>query len=636
MTLEEYYAFGIRIFGAAAVIRFLLELVFGFPSALGWLDFVGTPVALYLAYLLARQKMISEMDRIVAVAPFFLLLKHFLNGMLTEVGFPLFLAVPFEIMLCLSVHTLLRVVEPKKKNVTADKDELGSYPIILNQAENHYITTRQTTEHIQIIGKSGSGKTASYFLSAANQVINYGLGAFIIDPKSEEIDKLVYYACEAGRIGSFYSLDLLNPNRSVRCNPLCKFTVDEEGNKVPDSDEVANIAYSALYFGDTGGEPFYRDLGKAFIKNFTRLFHKEFPVITFADYYHVVANELETFRSIQVLCDKYPESDEAQYFLNHWITASLNERKKTLAGLLNHLSNFVIGKWAPLINCREPDITMQRVVEENLIFHVGQAALVYPNDYKAITVAFLYDLMGEIGKRAKEKPVFHIFLDEFHNIAYPGFADIVNKSRSKNISVHLGHQSFGDLKQVSDAFEEQIIDSTTTKISFRILNDKTADRLARIIGTKEAELINVKSFKTNAGFMGGRQEAGETEKGKGERDFIVPPDVFKTLQKGEAVGLITYEGGVTHFQMQFDMAPMPPNSFDFRDYLPVLNLHLKPVEKSLPLKYGEVVATKKAAGKNEPEKEEEIMTFEKDNILEELSKMKKDILKDRKPRKATE
>lgn len=88
--------------------------------------------------------------------------------------------------------------------------------------------------------------------------------------------------------------------------------------------------------------------------------------------------------------------------------------------------------------------------------------------------------------------------------------------------------------------------------------------------------------------------------------------------------------------MQFDMAPMPPNSFDFRDYLPVLNLHLKPVEKSLPLKYGEVVATKKAAGKNEPEKEEEIMTFEKDNILEELSKMKKDILKDRKPRKATE
>src|SRR5579863_4985525 len=109
MTLEEYYAYGIRIFGAAAIVRFLLEVFFGLPVAMGWLDYVGTVAAFYLAYLLARQKMISEMDRILAIAPFFLLLKHFLNGVLTEVGFPLFLAIPFEIALCLSVHTLLRI-----------------------------------------------------------------------------------------------------------------------------------------------------------------------------------------------------------------------------------------------------------------------------------------------------------------------------------------------------------------------------------------------------------------------------------------------------------------------------------------------------------------------------------------------
>lgn len=255
MSLEEYYAYGIRIFGAAAAVRFLLEVFLGVPPSLGWLDYVGSALAIYLGYLLARQKNLTDYDRIIAVAPFFLLLKHFLNGMLTGVGFPLFLAVPFEIMLCLTAYSFLRVVEPKKKPVKATTEELGPYPIILNQAENQFITTRQSTEHIQVIGKSGSGKTASYFLSAANQVIQYGLGTFILDPKSEEIDKLVYYACEAGRIGSFYSLDLLNPNRSVRCNPLCKFTYDEKGNKVPDSDVAANVAYNALYFADTGGNP---------------------------------------------------------------------------------------------------------------------------------------------------------------------------------------------------------------------------------------------------------------------------------------------------------------------------------------------------------------------------------------------
>ena len=313
---------------------------------------------------------------------------------------------------------------------------------------------------------------------------------------------------------------------------------------------------------------------------------REIPILTYNDYYHLVASEIESFDTIAMLCEKYPNTSPSDYFKNHWLNMSNQERRKVLSGLLNLLAPFVSGPWAPLINTTKPDFLLSEIVQKNKIFHFGAASLVYPNDYRKISAAFLIGLMGEIGRRAEhpQRIPFDIFLDEFASIAYPGFEDIVEKVRSSDIGIHLGHQSLGDLERAGGhAFQEAILDSTTTKIFFRLLSDQTADRCAKILGTKTADAYMVKSVKTNAGIFGGVQEAGATIKER-DKEFIVPPDEFKNFQKGEAAVMLTYGSGITRFKMQFPMAPMPPASFDYTEVLGLRNYHKGPIETSLPLK----------------------------------------------------
>lgn len=443
-----------------------------------------------------------------------------------------------------------------------------------------------------MIGKSGSGKSASYFLNAKFQVIKQGKGCFSFDAKSEELPIITFYAKEAGRVADLIPFDMRFPDRSFRLNPLAWFKTNAEGEVKPDADVIGNIARQSIYFMNESKDDYYPSVGKEFIRNATGLLTKDIPIITYNDYYQLVASEIETFDSIASLCEKYPESTPANYFKNHWLNMSNTERRKVLSGLLNLLTPFVSGEWAPLINTTKPDYLISEIVKNNKIFHFGAAALVYPNDYRKISAAFLIGLMGEIGRRAEtpQRIPFDIFLDEFSSIAYPGFEDIVEKVRSSDIGIHLGHQSLGDLERAGGhAFQEAILDSTTTKIFFRLLSDETADRCAKILGTQTAEAYMVRSVKTNTGLFGGIQEAGATIKER-DKEFVVPPDEFKNLKQGEAVVMLTYKSGITRFKMQFPMAPMPPTSFDYTEILGLRNYNRGPIEKSLPFKKPVIVA----------------------------------------------
>ncbi len=652
MSLKEIYTLVIRVLGAWGGLVFILESLGVATATLGPLDFIVTGLSFWIGYELGKERKLTAVDRVFMLAPYVFLCKHVTAVVFGATLFSGVLNIFLTVVTCVAIYGFFGTFEGKKDEPKAKNTELGEYPIYLTP--EHVITTEQTFEHVQIIGKSGSGKTASYFMNTAWQITQYGLGMFILDPKSEEINRLTYYAKEAGRQSDYHTFDLMRPERSPRMNPLYKFSVDHNGMSVPNSKEAANVAFGAMYYGEaetSGDSSFFIKMAKSFIDNFTALFHKEFPVITFFDMYHVVAAEMETFKSIEALCDKHPEGIEADYFRGQWLNLPVTERKKILSGLLNKLSLFVTGPWAPLLNSRNPQLTMAQVVNEGKIFHLGSAALVYPFDYKNITVALLYDLMGEIGKlgsqdQAQKKP-FHLLLDEFSNVTYPGFVDIINKVRSKGIPCHIGHQSMGDLASVSESFESRIIDSTTTKICFRVLNDVTARKFADMIGHKEAKIKMVKSFKTNAGIFGENQEAGESQSGVGTQEWIFNPQEFKVLNKGEAIANITYRGSVTAFKIQFEEAPKPPNDHDFNDVAPVLNNHLKPMEKSLPFADQEVVAVKeveKPVATNPPEPttvfdvktpEEVKPAFAKDKVFQDMKAVKKMLTDSRRPRKVT-
>ncbi len=582
--LVSYYRIVLYSLGVFAILALVLEGAGIISSGFSFLDVAVVSIALLLGWRLAQEQSLNLWERAAIVSP----IVYYANHLSSTFGNS-FLISAISIFLTLlaagGVFIALGKIPTKKFNGKPSNSEEGLYPIYLD--DHHVITTSQVSEHVQVVGKSGSGKSASYFLNAKWQSIHQGKGSFNFDAKSEELDKLAYYVQNAGREKDFIPFDLRFPDRSFRINPLAWFKTDPSGKVVPDSDIAANIAKVSVYLGNDSKDDYYPNQGKEFLGNFTRLFLREYPIITYNDYYQLVAVEIESLDSLRALCEKHPDTSEAQYFKGNLLAMEAKERRKILSGLLSLLSPFVTGTWAPLMNTTEPDILLSDIIQKNKIFHLGAASLLYPAEYKKISVAFLMGLMGEAGRRSDDanRIPFDLFLDEFASIAYPGFVDIVEKIRSKGIGCHLGHQSLGDLEAAGgEPFKKAIIDNTTTKIIFRVSSVETADYMAKMLGTKEAELYYVRSFKTNSGLLGVHQEAGQTEKGVGERDFIVSPDEMKNFGKGEAAVALTYKKGIERFKMQFAPAPLPPTNFDFSEVVPLFNHHLDPLGKTLPIK----------------------------------------------------
>jgi hypothetical protein len=624
--LSGFYGKILWFFGIFSLVSYSLELFGIITPGWSWVDLLAVSVGLYCAFRMAKEKRLTVLERLAALAPWVVFADHFF-GLLPKNFLSDFISILGTVATTVVIYILLGKIDSKKAEAKPVDGEQGPYPIILDEAEGFYISTKQVFEHVQVIGKSGSGKSASYFLNAKYQAIQQGKGCFSFDAKSEEIHILSYYAQEAGRMTDFVPFDLRCPERSDRINPLAWFT--PEGK--PDSQITSNIARQALYFLNESKDDYYPNLGKEFIRNLTGLLHYEFPIITFADYYHVVSSEIENMESVRNLCQLHPESLEAQYFDNHWLAETASHRREVLSGLMNLLVPFIQGPWAPLINSKNPTFLISDLVNSNRIFHFGAASTVYPLDYRKIACAFLMGAMLEVGRRAttpKTVP-YDLFLDEFASIAYPGFEDIVEKVRSKGIGVHLGHQSMGDLERISNNFKKAIIDSTTTKIFFRVISKETAEECANIIGTKLDDPYMVKSVKTNAGLLGGYQEAGATIKEK-DRIYVVHPDVIKSFSKGEAAVKVTYQKGVKNGVIHFKMAPEPPPDFDFTEVVKVRNYHKTPNEKSLPFK--KTVAVAKMDTVPGPGKQ----TFKKDPIFDKVDAMKKELIEQRKPKKSEE
>jgi hypothetical protein len=571
--------------GFYALVALGLEAFDIVPTGFSWLDPVTAFIALGLGWRLALEKDLSPVMRAVVLVPVVLFLYN-----ISSLFGSSFLASIFSILYIVVLTTagfiLLGTVRAKKVEPKAVDGEIGKYPIYLD--DTHLITTKLVSEHIQIIGKTGSGKSESYFGNAKWQSIHQGKGSFIFDAKSDEFDKMAYYVSDAERVPDYIPFDLLRPDRSFRINPLAWFKKekDAEGNLVPDSGVVADIVAMSVYYGYETKEDYYPGQGKGFLSNFTFLFLRKFPIITYADFYHVVTAELDELTSLKILIDEFPDTNEAKYLKKYIVDIPALDRRKILSGVLALLSPFVIGDWAPLINTTTPDVFITDIIDKNKIFHFGAAALVYPNVYQKISVAFLMALMVEAGRRG-EKEInvpFDLFLDEFASIAYPGFAQIIATVRSRGIGCHLGHQSLGDLDRAGGAaFRSSIMDNTTTKIIFRVVSHETADILAKTIGTREADLFMVRSFKTNAGLFSTHQEAGVTEKGVNERQFYVSPDELKSLDVGEAAVVITYNNGIKRFKMRFPYAPQPLRSFDMTLVVPQLNHHKDKIQMTLPI-----------------------------------------------------
>jgi hypothetical protein len=169
---------------------------------------------------------------------------------------------------------------------------------------------------------------------------------------------------------------------------------------------------------------------------------------------------------------------------------------------------------------------------EVLYFHLDADR--YPAAAKLLASALLIDLVGLSAERQGGSCGGLLVIDEFAALAAEQVSRLFARARSAGLSLLLGTQSLADLRGVrpddpSDTLTERVLSNVEFTVAHRIGDPDSAERLARLAGTRPA-WSTTQRISGDAKLIG-RGEGTRTR----EREFVVLPDQFKRLRTGEAV-----------------------------------------------------------------------------------------------------
>ena len=102
-----------------------------------------------------------------------------------------------------------------------------------------------------------------------------------------------------------------------------------------------------------------------------------------------------------------------------------------------------------LLSSADPDLSWDGIVKDRTVVYFSMNSLMFGEVANRIGRVILQDLIGFLGRRyAYEDPAtmspITILVDEFSNIAYPGFIDALNKGGGAKAQFVLAMQSLAD------------------------------------------------------------------------------------------------------------------------------------------------------------------------------------------------
>ena len=154
--------------------------------------------------------------------------------------------------------------------------------------------------------------------------------------------------------------------------------------------------------------------------------------------------------------------------------------QKVTANLTPAFRGVTGGRMAGLLSSEEPKLTWKGIVENETVVYFAMNSLMFGEVANRIGRVILQDLIGFLGRRyAYDDPgdmsPITILIDEFSNIAYPGFIDALNKGGGANAHFMLAMQSLADPEAAMGRDGTQrVLDNLNTRVWFRLSDDRTA------------------------------------------------------------------------------------------------------------------------------------------------------------------
>ena len=357
-------------------------------------------------------------------------------------------------------------------------------------AESNYLPLdKRGNVNVLVVGGSGSGKSASYSIPNAHQM----LGSYVFtDPKGELYDRTAGYLKEHGY--KIKVLNLVHPQFSDGYNPLLHISSEI------DVDVIANTIVKGQKSEGGGSDPFWDDSAETLLK---------------ALIYYLMATRPEEEQNLASCAEmvRAANSNGGSNLLTELMSqlpydhpARMNYKsieiapEKTYSSILSTLQS-KLGKF----DSKEiAELTSTDTIDFEEIGSQKTAVYVISSDTHGaydflLTIFFaqmiqqLYDFADNNGGKLKERTYF--ILDEFANIGrIPDFDKKISTSRSRGISFSVILQNLDQLEAIYEKANETIIGNCDTHVFLGSNSQKTVEYFSKALGEKT---ISHESISTN-------------------------------------------------------------------------------------------------------------------------------------------
>ena len=359
------------------------------------------------------------------------------------------------------------------------------YKILSNKegiilAENNYLPVDiRGNVNVLVVGGSGSGKSASYSIPNAYQL----LGSYVFtDPKGELYDKTAGYLKQNGY--KIKVLNLVHPQYSDGYNPLMHV------NSEIDVDVIAHTIVKGQKSADSTSDPFWDDSAETLLKALIYYLlatrpEEEQNLASCAELVRA-ANSNGGNNLLTELMSQLPYDHPARMNYKSIEIAPEKTYSSILSTLQSKLGKFDSKEIAELTST--DTINFEEIGQEKTAVYV-----ISPDTHTTfnflLTIFFsqmiqqLYDFADNNGGTLNIPTYF--ILDEFANIGQiPDFDQKISTSRSRKISFSVILQNLDQLEAIYDKSYETIIGNCDTHVFLGSNSQKTVEYFSKALGEK--------------------------------------------------------------------------------------------------------------------------------------------------------
>jgi hypothetical protein len=463
----------------------------------------------------------KDMEFLIGTVVAFTPLLSFLTGLI--LGFFPFLGDSVLFHLFGSAPKGIKLFETKERVFSGFK--LGtSY----STDDDYVLTESNINHHIQIVAPSGGGKT-NILKNLISDRIKKGHGVIFLDYKADfEVAEYIYnVANTCNRAHDVRVFSLSNREISVPYNPL--------------SHGKASELESRLINAFIWSEPYYKNKAEsALLKLFRGLCELRdlgYLTITIKTVYEAFSKKGYARELAQKLKQAGGQESGALEDLAQMLDRPTDA--KELQGLITNLEKIVYSGAGELLTsdaeCKS--LSISEAIDQGLISYFLMNSMSSKDTASSVGKLLLQDLMGYVGRvydrGASSNNKITIIIDEFAEFAIPEFPNFLSRVRGAGFGVVIAHQSRGNLKGISETYQNDIESNTNTKIIAGVTDPGDADFYAKIIGTrktiKETHQMKEEGFIFKTEVKTGIKSAREVD------EYIIHPNVIKALVRGQAL-----------------------------------------------------------------------------------------------------